>query len=485
MFTKSLFLYVFLVISAATLNCPITNWTLYKSTEDDITGLYNIGYPQYEIDFTLNRTIMYKCFSNYTVQFKTSWTADAKGTDDFYNKRQRFISNVTNICNKQPACDNHIPLQIRMHKETRYWSEWNTKWSNWANKKLINRFFYLKKTCTKLYWTNWIETTNCETSPSITLKRSCADCDGDALEQMYCDATGHAVVENDCNHYWSNWTEGPCVTTGCNIAGERVKTRQCLYGDGSETNKVQLCSKSKASSVMKEDCMNYTIPDECEPQVLQGTSNWDNSGLSVGVGVAVALIVILSILLVIVRYRSLKSTHFPPNAKTNTNQTFPCKFANTAIKADEQSGDVTQPAEFSQQNPAEAYEFANPTTRANDRSFKSLKQAKQNAQENTSELEEEPVAYDIAQTDGSNANRFKQASNQDVFIIKTRGVSNAYEIAMQADPKVYEIEDPRLHAESNLPMAQSIEGEGELGNAYSSLQLSSDVVESMYSQLER
>ena len=46
------------------------------------------------------------------------------------------------------------------------------------------------------------------------------------------------VVENDCNHYGSNWTEGPCVTTGCDTEGERVRTRQCLYDDGRETNKV-------------------------------------------------------------------------------------------------------------------------------------------------------------------------------------------------------------------------------------------------------
>ena len=485
MFTKCLFSFVFLVTSAATLNCPITNWTLYKNTEDDVTGLYNIGYPQYEVEFTLNRTIMYKCFYNYTVQFKTSWAADARGTNDNHNNDQKFIGDVTNTCNKQPECNDHIRLKMKINRETRNWLILQRKWSQWANTKSVSEYSYLRKNCNKLYWTNWIDTTNCESSSSITFKRSCADCDGDALEQMYCDATGHAEDKNDCNHYWSNWTEEPCVTTGCNIEGERVKTRQCLYGDGRETNKVQLCSKSNESSVMKENCMNNTIPDECESQVLQRAGNRDNTSLYIGIGVAVALIVILCILLVIVRYRRLKSTHFPPKAKTNTNQTFPNKFANTTIKADQQSNDVPRPDDVSQQNPAEVYEFANSTTSANELSFKSLKQAKQNTHENTSKLEEEPVAYDIAEIDGSNGFRFKQASNQDEYVIQTQDVSNAHEIAMRADPNVYEIEDlAGLHTESNL-RAQSFEGEGELGNTYSSLQSSSDVVESMYSQLER
>ena len=55
---------------------------------------------------------------------------------------------------------------------------------------------------------------------------------------------------------------------------------------------------------------------------------------------------------------------------------------------------------------------------------------------------------------------------------------------MRADPSVYKIEDPRLGADSNLPTAQSIEGEFEVGDTNSSLLSSSDAMESAYSKLE-
>ena len=52
---------------------------------------------------------------------------------------------------------------------------------------------------------------------------------------------------------------------------------------------------------------------------------------------------------------------------------------------------------------------------------------------------------------------FEQASDQNMYVVETSDVSNAYEIAMRADTNVYEIEHPKLHADSNLSTAQSIE----------------------------
>ena len=304
------------------------------------------------------------------------------------------------------------------------------------------------------------------------------DCDGDALEQKYCDATGIAVDKNDCNHYWSNWTEGLCVTTGCNIVGERVATRECLYADEREAYKVQLCSKSNESAVMKEKCINDTIPDECKPEPR--TDNSNNTGFYLGIGVAVVLIVILCILLVNVRYCRHKPGHFPRT--DNANPTVPSSYAftNSTKKPTEQSDNVSQPAEINQQNPADAYQFANPTTKsANDRPFKSFNPAEQNKWKN------ESVAYDIAQIDGSNAYRFEQVSDQDVYVTETPHASNVYDIATSSDPNVYEVEDRFQHANSNLPMAHSFEDEQGHNNTYSSLQSSNDVVESTYSKLER
>ena len=323
-----------MITSATKLTCPTTTWTLYKNIEDDATGLYKIEYSDYEVKFTLNRTIIYLCFSNYTVQFKTNWSVNATRTDDYYNNYyynyQRFVGRVTDNCNKQPARGDHIRLKMKIKEETRYLT-----WYSWENKKLVSEFSYLKKNCDKLYWTNWIETSTCEASSLIIRKRTCMDCDGDALEQIYCDASGDAVDENDCNHYWGSWIEEPCVTTGCNTVGERVRARQCLYDNGREAIIVRLCSDGNESAVMKQKCINNSFSNDCEPQASPGTSKSNNVGLYVGIGMAVALIVILCILLVIVRYRRQKSTHFPQIDIAHQNQTSPYEFANARVETEE------------------------------------------------------------------------------------------------------------------------------------------------------
>ena len=302
---------------------------------------------------------------------------------------------------------------------------------------------YLRKNCEKLYWTNWIKTTNCATSLRIMSRRSCVDCDGDALEQKICDATGRAVEEADCNNFWGNWTEGLCVTTSCTTVGELVRTRLCLYDEGLEAINVMLCSNGNQSAIMSEECINATIPAECLPQTSSGTGDSNNMGFYIGIRVAVALIVVLCILHVLVRYQRHKSPQFPPNNTANPN--LPSyEFANATVKTSQDLDNVSRPVELSQQHPADAYHFANPTTSENHQSIDDLISAKQNKPE--IESVEKPVAYDIAQIDRSNAQRFVQVPDQDVYEISTPG-----------DPNVY----------------------------YSSLQSSGDVVESTYSKLER
>ena len=219
-------------------------------------------------------------------------------------------------------------------------------WSDWSS-SISGNYFFAVKNCDKLYWTNWIETTSCATSDVIIRRRTCMDCDGDALEQNYCDATGHAVDENDCNHYWGNWTKWPCVTNGCNTVGERLRTRQCLYDEGREVTDVRLCSISNESAVMKEKCINTTIPAECLSQTSSETGNANINSIYFGIGVAVALIVILWILLIIVQYQRLKSTHFLSNDKANPKSTS-YEYANATVKISEQSDNVSRPVEFSQ-----------------------------------------------------------------------------------------------------------------------------------------
>ena len=479
MFTKTIFLCTFMITSTITaLDCSSLSWILYKQDEDYVTGKYNIDSEKYELSFALDRTIDYQCSSDNLLQFCTRWSINTKVNRD-YSEVQQFRSEIiVQTCKAQP-CNGNIVLKITVYRKDR-----DRKWHDWSNWKPVSEFSHLMKDCNKLHWTNWIETTNCETSPNITFKRSCVDCDGDALEQKYCDATGQAILEKKCNHYWGTWTEGTCVTTGCNSIGEQVITRQCLYNDGLEAATVWLCSNGNESAVLKQKCTNNIIPGECKPQSSSGTGNSDNTGFYVGIGVAVALIVILCILLIFVRHRRLKAADFPSDNLAKPNFSFPYGFTNFTVKADKQSNDVPRPPNVSHQNPADAYEFANPTTSANDRGFKDVKHAKRDMQE--AEPEEEPVVYDFAQIDGSNPQSFEQVPGQDVNEIATPDISNAYEIATLADPTVYEIKDhPIQQAKSNFSTAQSIEGEPEQSNAYSSFQSLSDAVESTYSRLKR
>ena len=458
----------------AAINCP-ASWSDYK-TAVEVSFRYSSM-----IRFIVNRKIRYHCDDDNVVKFYTTLTAQ-----NYFADSLEIAGDISETCDNCESTLLKITARYRNRESVFDYYAGSLCWSDWIPwTDLPGTYFYSKRNCDKLYWTNWIETTNCASSSKIILKRSCADCDGDALEQKYCDATGHAVNKTTCNHFWGNWTEEPWVTTGCNTVGERVRTRQCLYDNGREAIDVGLCSDDHESAVMKEKCYsNSTIPVQCVTQSSSAeTGNAVNMSFYVGIGVAVALIVILCILLVIMRYHRHKPAHFPPADIANPSQTSPYEFENVSIKTEQQSDDVLRPVEISQQNPAVAHRFASPTVSTNNRLFKSWKPRAQDNQGD--KLGKEPVASEIAQIKGSNVYELEQAPNQDTYAIETPGVSNAYEIASPADQNVYEIEDSLHHAQCNFAATHSIKGNPEQIDTYSSLQSSSDVVESTYSKLER
>ena len=460
-----------LTFTDAAINCP-SSWTKYKTVEE-VSYQHSVSR---ENEVIVNRLVMYQCSEENDIKFNTTWSVQYNSTENFGGFRLQ-LDDISKYCLNENCTD--IVLKIRVNYQPRFWYR-DAGWSDWTFWKTTGENSYLKKNCDKLYWTNWIATSTCETSSHIMRKRTCMDCDGDALEQIYCDATGDAVAKKNCNHYWGDWTKGHCVTTGCNTEGERVVIRQCLYDDGREANKVQMCSASNESAIMKEKCINNTIPVECLSQTSPDTGVADNIGFYIGIGVAVALIVILCTLLTITRCRRHKPGHFPPTVIANPTVSSTCSSTNSTKKTNEQSdNNASQPTEINQLNPNDAYQFAKPTTSANDRSFKGLNQAEQN------KLKNEPVTSDGKQIDGSNAYKFEQASDQNVYVIDTPDASNVYDIATSGDPNVYKVEDRFQHADLNLPMAHSFEDEQEHSNTYSSLQSSNDVVESMYSILER
>ena len=462
---------VFTVTFADTaINCP-SSWSEYKTVQE-VSYRHSVSR---ENEVIVNRLVMYQCSEKNDIKFNTTWSVQKNSTESFSRFRLQ-LDDISKFCLNQNCTD--IVLKIRVNYQRRVFYR-NTGWTRWAFWTTTGENSFLKKNCDKLYWTNWITTSTCETSSYIIRNRACMDCDGDALEQKYCDATGDAVAQENCNHYWGNWIERSSVTTGCNTIGERVRTRQCLYDDRREANNVQFCFKSNESAVMKEKCTNNTIPVECLPQASTGTGDANNTAFYVGIGVAIALIVTLCILLVIVRCRRHKPELFAPTIVANPTVPSSCAFTNSTKKPNEQPDGVPQPAEINQPNPADEYQFANLTTSANKWPFKSLDLAEQNKRKN------EPVACNVAQINESDACRFEQASDHRAYEIETPDASNVYDIATSGDPNVYEVEDCFQHADSNLPTVHSLEDEHGHSNTYSSLQSSNAFVESTYSKLER
>jgi len=257
---KGVLALMLIVASTDAINCP-SSWTVYKDVEE---GFYNY-LTENPNHFTVFRKTFYQCSEDNILQFHTNWSVETSFTEnDLY-----FQVNVDDILVSCVESEhNNVRLVLRVRYRSQAVAIINWYWSDWTK----GDYLFLKKNCDKIYWTNWIETTNCETSSHIRFRRSCVDCDGDALEQIYCDAAGDlAVMEQECNHYWSEWVEGSCFANACNLTGERVKTRKCLYGNGSEVLNVKLCSNG--TSTMKEQCLeNITLQTPC----TLGWGEWNN-----------------------------------------------------------------------------------------------------------------------------------------------------------------------------------------------------------------
>ena len=97
-------------------------------------------------------------------------------------------------------------------------------------------------------------------------------------------------MQEDCQPIWSKWIAvGPCVVTGCSLTtGERKKSRECLYGDGSETMNYDLCSNN--SAIVTEQCNSVKLSSDCK-QFSFNTS--DSTGVYIGVGLFFTILVSL------------------------------------------------------------------------------------------------------------------------------------------------------------------------------------------------
>ena len=227
--------------------------------------------------YATGRTL-YRCSLDSKVEFDTSRTRNIFTAQWVRNKYEFFWSlseSCEQECNKQ-----NVSLQVA----------YRNKRINSTAGSLLGKVTYLYKNCDKLYWTNWIETTNCSLLRHWDYTRYCEDCDGDEVDEKHCN--GNSTMQEDCQLIWSSWIEGDCVVTGCNpTVWERVRTRKCLYGDGKEATQSELCFHQ--STTMKKQCNAIKLPSECEQYP---SNNSDNTGVYIGVGVGLFLLILVSLL---------------------------------------------------------------------------------------------------------------------------------------------------------------------------------------------
>ena len=146
------------------------------------------------------------------------------------------------------------------------------------------------------------------------------DCDGEAVIATYCDGDELKYIE--CHHFWSEWVViGQCNVIGCNSIGNRIRKRQCLYGEGIDATNVQLCSTYlNESDVMIEQCDNTNLALNC----TQSSSNTSNFiGFYVSIGVVATIIFALVIAVTVFKYFRNKTGQTSSNDTTNqTDQNF-------------------------------------------------------------------------------------------------------------------------------------------------------------------
>ena len=222
--------------------CCFQSWSLYKTKQEG-------PYLSSKHSFRVRRSTEYKCFKNI-VQFRTT-----RSLAVLSNLKWIYTSGFGE-CNQQCNKKNlSITVTFQQYNPDRFLKiEWN------------DTFIYVNKNCDKLYCLNLIKTANSSTLPQHVNAGRYVDCDGEVfLFQKNCTCSN--VESDQCQPFWSAWVAGECISTNCNVTGERVKTRKCLYDNESEAFSSFRCSHNYG--VIKEPC--YTTGTECESFVTNHT----------------------------------------------------------------------------------------------------------------------------------------------------------------------------------------------------------------------
>ena len=248
--------------------CPKYNWNKYKSIDQGPWSFFIPDNKNVKTSFFIERNTEYRCFNEEIVEFRTDRTLfhNISRQTNYYS----FFGTIYETCDQE--CDSRNE-NISMFYRDREWVE-RREWSEWSNSKQLGKFVYVNKNCDKLYWTSWIEISNCSIFDNSIHIRQCVDCDKDLINSKYC--VGNQLKNNSCHHRWSEWTVmGACNVIGCKLTGEQVRKRVCLYGDDRETANVELCrSNSNKSDVMVEQCNILKLPISCQPH----WNEWSEAG---------------------------------------------------------------------------------------------------------------------------------------------------------------------------------------------------------------
>ena len=452
MITKH-FCFVFTMISfsRSAIICPQRSWTEYKTVEEGpwsfLMEIYRNHRPV--VNRTIRRVTQYRCSNDNDVEFRTRRRGQTFGPSWVRNSNtffQRFFETCEEECDSQ---------NVTVH--VKYRNNYNDGWY------LLGNFTYVYKNCDKLYWTNWIETTNCSISRERNHIRNCADCDSDSVDEKYCD--GNHTLQENCQPTWGAYIEeGPCVVTGCNPnAGEQIKRRECIYGDGSEATNSKLCSNQ--STRVAEQCTNNTLPIECTAHTSSATA-FDNTSLYIGIGIALALIVILCIVLTVVLYRRRKyrtnSTPIQINPSTLELPITRSLATGSHVFGHEQSV-IPNRYNCEQMSGSHEYELEHPAGRP---------------------------TYQNSQMGFSTANELEQLPASHVYELEQSVVPNAYELEQCEDSNDYECAsnmpscaNPPKVSQPTYSTVQKHRKSSEENKEYSSLMTTNPVTESEYATL--
>ena len=269
-------------------------WQTYRQVHEG-PWLFDIpGTVKGIVSFTVYRTTEYRCSNTTTALFRTNRSIFETTQSTSENHNFQFRTSGLGFCDQDCEAKN-----VTVNTDHRNYFP-GAGWTSWT---FLGSFLYLHKNCDRIYWSNWIETSNCKNSSKINYKRSPKDCDGDEISNIY--LAESSTKSKDCNHFWSNWVDESCVAIGCNSTGQRVRRRQCLYENVGESADFHLCSNQ--SAVMTEQCNTISNSSECEFTSSPSTPNSAVYYIIIGVVVVFLIFIIATLTLCWIRKKRLSN----------------------------------------------------------------------------------------------------------------------------------------------------------------------------------